>query len=87
MAVDSILPKPELRFLFGLTAFLQRGRLCFGLAALSGEVFCVAFRAGTKRVFYFVFHWLAVWSESETINSLSPLLLDTQGERHPLRIR
>ena len=86
MAVDSILPKPELRFLFGLTAFLQRGRLCFGLAALSGEVFCIAFRVGTKR-FFFVFHWLAVWSESETINSLSPLLLDTQGERHPLRIR
>ena len=54
MAVDSILPKPELRFLFGLTAFLQRGRLCFGLAALSGEVFCIAFRVGTKRISFCV---------------------------------
>ena len=73
MAVDSILPKPELRFLFGLTAF-------------SGEVFCIAFRGRHEAHFLFVFHWLAVWSKSETINSLS-LLPDMQGERHLLRIR
>ena len=56
MAVDSILPKPELRFLFGLTAFC-------------GGAFMFRF-VSVRSAFLFVFLWLAVWSESETINSL-----------------
>jgi len=54
MAVDSILPKPELRFLFGLTAQLQQGRLCFGLAAFCSGAFMLRF-VSARNAFYLCF--------------------------------
>ena len=73
MAVDSILPKPELRFVFGLTASC-------------GEVFCVAFRGRHEAHFLFILCFTGSRCGVD-LKQYAPFLfsylLDTQGGTAP----